>query len=87
MDSGDELVLGVDHGIGGLGQGGLQETQQHGVALRGLEAPQAPGIVLIAPPGQEAARGGVHLGQGWPVGEAERLNGLQPLEQAEEDGR
>ena len=84
MDAGDELVLDIHDGVSGLGQRGLEEAQQDGVALGRLEAPQTPGVVAVAPAGQEPARRWVNVGQRWPVGEAQVTDALQALEQPDE---
>jgi len=62
VDAGNDLVLRFYDSIGCLCQRGLEKAQQHGVALRWLEPPQAPGIVAVAPAGQESPCRWVNIG-------------------------
>jgi hypothetical protein len=80
VDAGDELVLRFHDRVGGLGQCRLKEAQQHGVALRWLEASQAPGIVAVAPAGQKPTGRWMNVGQRWPFDEAEGVNEFQAIE-------
>jgi hypothetical protein len=59
VDSGDEFVLHVDHGIRGFGSRGVQETEHDRVPLRCREPAQAPHVIaadLCAQDPEQAAR-------------------------------
>ena len=57
---GDQLVLHFDEGVRRFGDCCFQRADQDGVPLCRIEAPQAPGVVGVAPAREQAARGGMH---------------------------
>ena len=59
VNPGDQLVLHLDESVCRFRERRFHRAEQDGTALCRLEAPQAPGIVGIAPAGEQPPRRGM----------------------------